>query len=584
MAATNSSHPLSRRVLLGTGIGGAGLLATGCSVFGDDGGSGGGGGDDGPTITIADTRTIDALDPHYVNSNMYILPSGLMEGLVMADEEGTNAVPAIAESWDVSEDELTYTFHLREGATWSNGDPITSADATWSFQRLLSPTGAGSGYTTGASSYLPSMRIRGAADFQAGAISSWDEVGVNAPDDATVEIELESPNPDFLLNMTHYSMVLLHRASVEADEQGWQQPENWVGNGAYVLTTWDPTTRIDMEANPEYWDADNVDVPRITIQLGGDQPTQVLTFQNGDLDIVRVSGESLLGAPDLEEALSRVDGYSTFYLQTMWGGHEAIQDQRVRRAISMVIDREALAASDPGIEPGGALIPDSVPGWSEELLIQRDVDGARALLEEAGVADDLPGLRIQASHEAPMLEIMREGIIDALGMDVTIDVLEGGVHADTRWKPAEDDAFMSFYFGSFAGVSTLPNWTLNIFGADHVRRFSMPYEAWEELQAVQADESLEGPELASRVEEILSTESTSEAQEYTAQVNEAMAILDDEERNQAFLDAALLREQMASTIPLAWGSQMWVTSERVSGLQPRSSPEGYYFKHLTVSE
>src|SRR5690625_265475 len=351
MAVTQGTGSVSRRLVLGAGVGGAGLLATGCTIFGDDGG-GSGGGAGGPAITIATMWDIEDLDPHYVNSSMYILPAGLMEGLLMQSEDGTDVVPALAESWDVSEDELTYTFHMREGATWSNGDPITSADAMWSFERLLSPTGAGSGYTTGASSYLPSMGIRGAADFQAGALDSFDEVGISAPDDATVVIELDSPNPDLLLNMSHYSMTVLHQASVEADAQGWMQPENWVGNGPYLLTTWKPNTLLEMESNPEYWDADNVQIHRISLQIGGDEPTNVLSCRNGELDIVKVEGPTLAGDPELQEAVSRVDGYTTFYLQTMWGGHPAIQDQRVRRAISMAIDREAIAASDPVLEPG----------------------------------------------------------------------------------------------------------------------------------------------------------------------------------------------------------------------------------------
>src|SRR5699024_10762811 len=238
-------------------------------------------------------------------------PAGLMEGLLVQDEEGTDVVPALAESFDVSEDELTYTFHMRQGATWSNGDPLTSADAMFSFERLLTPTGAGSGYTTGASSYLPSMGIRGAADYQAGALDSFDEVGISAPDESTVVIELASPNPDFLLNMTHYSMTLLHQPSVEADETGWAQPENWVGNGHCHLTQCVPNTVLRIEATPEYWDADNVQVQHITVQLGGDSPTNVLSFRSGELDIISVPGSALQGDPELEQAVSRVDGYST---------------------------------------------------------------------------------------------------------------------------------------------------------------------------------------------------------------------------------------------------------------------------------
>jgi len=586
MTVISSSSQFDRRALLGAGIGGAGLLATGCSIFdsGSGGGGGGGGdGEDGPAITIARTSDIDSLDPHYVNSSMYILPASMMEGLVMQDESGSDVVPALAESWDVSEDELTYTFHLRQ-ANWSNGDPVTAEDAVWSFQRLLSPTGAGSGYTTGASSYLPSVGIRGAAEYQSGALEAWEDVGVTAPDDSTVVIELESPNPDLLLNMTHYSMSVLHPPTVEAEPQDWTLPENWVGNGPYVLTDWVPNSTLEMEKNPEYWDADNVQVQRITVQLAGELTTQTLAFRNDELDIIGVTGETLQTDPDLEESAVRVDGYSTFYLQSMWGGHEAIQDQRVRRAISMAIDREAMTATNAGIMAAGSLIPDTVPGWSDELLVPFDPDGARALLEETGVADDLPGLRIQAGYEEPILEIMREGLIDVLGLDVAIDVLEEGVQAETRWQPHDDADVMSFYYGSFAGVSTMPNWIFNIFGSDHVRQFSMPYEAWEELQAVQADESLEGPEVAAQVEEILSSRSTDEAQQYAELAEDAMSTLDEDERARKFIDAAALREELAYTIPLAWGAQLLAGSDRLDGIQLRPSPEGYYYKHLTVSE
>ena len=121
MTTTHGKGSVSRRLLLGAGVSGAGLLATGCSVFGgDDGDESRDGGADGPTIVIGSTRFIDNLDPHYVNSSRYILAAGLMEGLLMQDETGADVRPALAESWDVSEDALTYTFHMRPDAVWSN--------------------------------------------------------------------------------------------------------------------------------------------------------------------------------------------------------------------------------------------------------------------------------------------------------------------------------------------------------------------------------------------------------------------------------------------------------------------------------
>src|SRR5690625_2098109 len=369
----------SRRAVLGSGTAGAGLLATGCSIFDEDatGDSGGGEEGDRPTMRIVQTSgSVETLDPHYVGNAMIIVPAGLLEGLVFQDETATDVVPAAAESWAVSEDGLTYTFTMREGAAWSNGDPVVAGDAEWSFQRLLDPSGAAGNYAAGASSYLPGLGIMGAAEYQSGALEDWAEVGITAEDDMTLVIELESPSPDFLLLMSHYSMVLVHPPSVEEDQQGWQQPENWVGNGAFVPVSWEPNSSLVMDANPEYWDADAVEVGRIDLRLASDAPTNLLAFRNDDLDVITVSATTVEEDPELQESVVAVEGYGTSYLQAMWGGHEAIRDDRVRRALSMAIDREAITEVSAG-QPGTALIPDVVPGWSEELAVSFDVDGAK---------------------------------------------------------------------------------------------------------------------------------------------------------------------------------------------------------------
>lgn len=576
----------SRRAVLGSGTAGAGLLATGCSIFDEDatGDSGGGEEGDRPTMRIVQTSgSVETLDPHYVGNAMIIVPAGLLEGLVFQDETATDVVPAAAESWEVSEDELTYTFTMREGATWSNGDPVVAGDAEWSFQRLLDPTGAGGNYASGASSYLPGLGIKGALDYQSGALSEWDEVGISAPDDSTLVIELESPNPDFLLLMSHYSMVLVHPPSVEEDQQGWQQPENWVGNGAFVPVSWEPNSALVMDANPEYWDADAVEVGRIDMRLGSDAPTNVLAFRGGDLEIITVSGSTVQTDADLKESVVQVDGYGTTYLQAMWGGHRAIEDPRVRRALSMAVDRDALADLSEGRQPGTALIPDVVPGWSDEFAVPFDVDGAKELLEEAGLLDDMPGVRIQYNFDEPWLEVLREVWIDALGIDVNIEILESGVHSDTRWEPHDDDSVMSFYAGTFSGLPTLNNWIYNIFGYDYVRQFSLSADDWAELQAVQNDDSLDGPEIAARAEEILSTRSSDEAQEFADLVDEAVSTLDETEREAKFVQAAKVREDIAQTIPLTWNPQLWAVADDVEGVQPRPSPEGYYYKYLRPS-
>ncbi|HIZ35335.1 MAG TPA: hypothetical protein H9815_06120, partial [Candidatus Ruania gallistercoris] len=124
--------------------------------------------------------SIESLDPHYVNNAMLVVPAGLLEGLTFSNDEGTEAIPAAAESWEVSDDGLNYTFTMRQGATWSNGDPVTADDAEWSFQRLLSPTGAGSNYAAGASSYLNGLNIKGASEFLGAETDDWSTVGITA--------------------------------------------------------------------------------------------------------------------------------------------------------------------------------------------------------------------------------------------------------------------------------------------------------------------------------------------------------------------------------------------------------------------
>src|SRR5699024_4115085 len=129
---TDNRFMITRRLFLGGGALGTAVALGGCNFQGgssssQEGGDGDGG---GPTGTVRMSMgSIDSLDPHYVNNAMLVVPAGLLEGLTFSNDEGTEAIPAAAESWEVSEDGLVYTFTMREGATWSNGDPVTADHA-----------------------------------------------------------------------------------------------------------------------------------------------------------------------------------------------------------------------------------------------------------------------------------------------------------------------------------------------------------------------------------------------------------------------------------------------------------------------
>src|SRR5699024_9185820 len=169
----------------------AGTVGCGFQGGGDSGGDGGGGeGGSGVSLTIQGPQ-LPTLDPQVISNGMWMVNRGLLEGMVVQNNDGTDVEPAAAESWEVSPDGLTYTFTLRE-ETWSDGSPVTVDDFMFAYERLLEPKSAGAGVTLGANSYVPSMGIKNALEFQQGVVTDWEEVGIKALDDRTIEFTLDT--------------------------------------------------------------------------------------------------------------------------------------------------------------------------------------------------------------------------------------------------------------------------------------------------------------------------------------------------------------------------------------------------------
>ena len=581
MTRTTMDPTVTRRTVLGTSLGAGVALATGCQ-FQDAGG------EDGlkRITSVQLVGNIDTLDPHVVNNGTRIVCAALLEGLVMQSDEGTDVVPGAAESWEVSDDGLVHTFHMRQGATWSNGDPVTAEDAEWSFQRLISPTAALGGGSEGTSAYRPSLNIKGADAFHSGATKDWDTVGVNAIDDDTLEITLESPNPDFLLSLTHNSMVLLHPATLEAEPTKWQTPEHWVGNGAFTLSVWEQNSQIVVDKNPKYWDAESVKVDQVVRRLGGDSPTHLVAYRAGELDVTSVGRSQVQTMKrdddELVSQLKTVDGWVSFYIRAMWGGHPAIQDQRVRQAISLGIDRTAfpdVVATQPGV----SLIPDVVEGWDERLAVAYDPDAAKAKLSDAGL-DAMPPIRIQFPADEAWLSVLAEQLKETFDSTVSIDVVESGVHAETRFARFEDETTMSFFGGTLGGIPTLNTWVFDNAGPEWVMQTSLKWADWDKIRKLQTDKGLDGPEQSAQIDKILQNGASPEAKEFVAEVNRAREIRDEQQRNEAFLNAAKIREDIAQTIPVQWGSLNWLVADYVDGVHVRPSTEGYYCKFLELNQ
>jgi oligopeptide transport system substrate-binding protein len=203
------------------------------------------------------------------------------EGLVNFDPTG-KIIPGAAESWDVSADGKTYTFHLREGLKWSNGDPLVAQDFVNGVLRTLNPdTVSEKGYY-----FYSTIQIKGAGALANAETKDPAVLGMTAPDDRTVVIEMDTPAPHILDLMGSFQLAPLHSPSFAAGGAGvFIDPAQVVSNGAYVIKEVVPQSHVLLEKNPNYWDAANVAIPFVKYHVTEDVGTELKRYQAGELDI-----------------------------------------------------------------------------------------------------------------------------------------------------------------------------------------------------------------------------------------------------------------------------------------------------------
>jgi len=307
-------------------------------------------------------------------------------GLVTLDPSDLHVTPGVAESWDVSDDGTRYVFHLRENARWSNGDRITADDFVYTWRRMLTPS-------LGAEYAYMLHCIKNAKAFNEGAIADFSEVGVKALDARTLEVVLNNPTPYFLSMQAHSAWYPVHKATIEAfgrmDERNtkWTRPGNLVGNGAYTLTRWVPNNIIEVIKNDQYWNAAAVRLERIIFYPIDNQQTEERCFRTGMLHLTE--SVPLAKVPVYETNNSDVlfkDPYFGTYFYRMNVTRPPLDDVRVRRALALALDRDAITHN---VLTGGQLpartytVPDT-GGYTCSSGIDHNVAEARRLLVEAG--------------------------------------------------------------------------------------------------------------------------------------------------------------------------------------------------------
>ncbi len=267
-----------------------------------------------------------------------------IDGLMQMDKDGA-AVPALAESYDLSDDGLTYTFHLRD-AKWSNGTAVTANDFVFAWRRIAKEAGE--------YAYMLDEigNIKGAAEIISGSVADLTTLGVTAPDEKTLVVELNVPVsffPSLMYFPTFYPINEEFYNSL-ADGTYGTSPETFLSNGAFVLESYTPgTANLSVKKNADYWDADRVKLAGINYQVVGSSDNALTAFRNNTLDVVMVSGNQV-DAAKKDAALSqnlKVTGagymwYLSFSQTEKNAEGGMLANVNLRLAISNAIDRDNL--------------------------------------------------------------------------------------------------------------------------------------------------------------------------------------------------------------------------------------------------
>ena len=298
---------------------------------------------------------VESLDPQQAtDGTSFEVIADYTDGLMQMDADG-QAVPAIAESYDLSDDGLTYTFHLRSDAKWSNGTPVTAADFVFAWQRAVDPAVA-SEYA-----YMLSDigQVKNAAEIIAGE-KDKSELGVTAVDDVTLQVELNVPVSYFLSLMYFPTFYPVNEEFFNSCGDTFAtSPETTLSNGAFVLDSYEPAaTAFHLTKNADYYDAAKVQFSGLSYQVIQDSQQALMSYQTGALDTTLVNGEQVDQVKDDPEFMTVGAGY-LWYVSPNMSAVPELANLNVRLAMTMAIDRDAITADV--LKDGSAATYTAVP-------------------------------------------------------------------------------------------------------------------------------------------------------------------------------------------------------------------------------
>lgn len=497
-------------------------------------------------------ETIDpALNSAIDGGNMLL---HVFEGLLTVGEDNS-IQPGQAETWEMSEDGTTWTFHLRDGLKWSDGSDLTANDFVYSWKRVCDPAVA--------APYAETVlnTVKGFAEAQAGNL---DALGVSAPDDKTFVVELAAPCPYFESLAAFATLSPVQQATVETNGDGWAiNADTYITNGSFYISEWVPSSHIVMSKNPNYWNADAIKLDSIKWLLMEDSNAAYSAFQSGDAMFVKdVPTQEI---PSLKENPQfHVDTtLGTYYLDLNLND-PAFEDVRVRKALSLAIDRNYVANTlmqgiyspasnfigNGWVDTDGSQFIDNANGGKPYIDLdnfEANLEEAKQLMADAGYPDGkgLPTI-VYSTNDMAYHKVVAEYLQQAwaeLGVTVEVDIVEWASFTPLR----RNGDYMASRDG-WAGDYSDPSNMLELFETSNGNNNAKYSSA-----------------------------------EYDKLIQDARSTIDKAKRSELLHQAEDLIMEDVACVPIAYYNDFWLQSEKIQGSW--HSPYGYwYFMYADIAE
>lgn len=498
-----------------------------------------------------DLETIDPALNSAVDGGNMLLHS--FECLLAVDQDG-KLIPGQAESWETSEDGLTWTFHLRDGLKWSDGSDLTAKDFEYSWKRVCDPMVAAPYAET----------VLGMVEgFSSAIAGNLDDLQVVATDDKTLTVTLSAPCSYFGSLAAFATLSPVQQATVEANGDAWAtSAETYITNGPFYISEWVPGSHILMSKNTNYWNADAIKLDGIKWNLIEDANASYSAYQTGEVLMIK-------DVPT--EEIPSLTGSSDFYVDPIIGTYylslntqrEPFTDAKVRKALSLAIDREYVANTlmqgtyspaynfmGPGwIDTDGSQFMDNANGGQTYISAdyEANLEEAKQLLADAGYPDGegLPAITY-STNDAGYHKVVAEYLQQAwaeIGVELNVDVVEWASFTPMR-RNGDYDASRNGWVGDYSDPSNMLDLLYSSNGNNDGKFNNADYDAAMDI---------------------------------------SRTTLDAAERSEALHKAEDILMEETACIPVAYYNDFWLQSDKITGSW--HSPYGYwYFMYADIAE